>query len=77
MNLFAGWNRDIDIQNRHVDMGRRDGDGMSCEIWTHMIMCKIASGELLYSTGSPAQCPVVTWRGEMGRVLEGGSRTRG
>ena len=49
MNLFAGWNRDIDIQNRHVGMGRWDGDGLSCEIWTgihthtHTTMCKIDS----------------------------------
>lgn len=40
MNLFVERNRDMHIQNRHVDMGRRDGDGMSCEIWTHTIMCK-------------------------------------
>ena len=55
MNLFAGWNRDIDIQNRHVGMGRWDGDGLSCEIWTgihthtHTLPCVkyIASGNLL------------------------------
>ena len=28
---LQGRNRDVDVENRHVDMGRR-GDGMNCEI---------------------------------------------
>ena len=32
-------------------------------------MCKqTAGGKLLYNTGSSAQCPVMTYRGGMGRV---------
>ena len=31
---------------------------------------QVASGKLLYSTGSSAQCSVVTWRGGRGKVPE-------
>ena len=51
---------------------------MTCKIMLdiYATMCKIASGKLLCSTGSSAQCSVMTWRSGM-EEWEGGSRGTG
>ena len=57
-------NRDTDVENGHVDMEGGKGGGMNWEIGIdiHTLPCEkqIASGNLLYSTGSSARCSVVT-----------------
>ena len=61
---LQGRNRDVDIENGHVDtVGEGDG-GTNWEIGIdiYILPCVkyIASGNLLYSTGSSAQCSVRT-----------------
>ena len=80
MNLFAGqqWRC---RHSRLVDtMGEGEGgtnQGSSTDIYTLPCVKQAASRKLLYSRGSSAWCPAMTWRGGMvgdGReVQEGGS----
>jgi len=44
--------------------------GSSTDIYTLSCVKHIASGKLLYNTGSPAWCSVMTWRGGMGEGKE-------
>ena len=68
----------MDIENGHVDTVGKGEGGMNWEIRfdINRLPCvkQIASGNVLYSTGSSAQCSVMTqmW-GEKG---EGGPRER-
>ena len=61
MNLFAGRNRDADVENGWVDTG---WELMSCEIRTDVcsLPCAMqrASGNLLRSSGSSAQRSLMT-----------------
>ena len=60
MNLFAGQDRDADVENRPVGMigGEEGGANLEIGIDIYILPCikLIASGNLLYSTGSSAQC---------------------
>ena len=56
MNLFAGQDRDADIENRAVGVieGEEDGANWEIGIDIYILPCVklIASGNLLYSTGN-------------------------
>ena len=60
MNLFAGQDSDADVENRPVGMfgGEEGGANWEIGIDIYVLPCVklIASGNLLYSTGSSAQC---------------------
>ena len=67
--ICRGRNRDTDVENGHVDTEGEGEGGMNWEIrfdLNNTIMCQIASGNLLYNTGSSAQCSVMTQMGGMG-----------
>ena len=77
MNLFAGQEQ----RRRHRERtrgpgGEREG-GMNWEIridiYTLPCVKQVASGNLVYSTGSPARCSVMTQMGGMG---DGGGRSK-
>ena len=61
---LQGRNRDADVENRHVDTEREGKGGTNWEIRIdiYTLPCEkwIASGNLLYSTGSSARCSVMT-----------------
>ena len=70
------------MQMQRTDLWTRGvyrGDGMNWEIGIddYALLCvkQIASGNLLYTAGSSAQCSVMTWMGGMG-VVTGNSRGR-
>ena len=60
MNLFAGQDRDADIENRAVGVigGEEGGANWEIGIDIYILPCVklIASGNLLYSTGNSARC---------------------
>ena len=63
MNLVAGQNKDIDLDNGLVDMGWRGKLGQSLsgmDIHTLPNVKWIASGKQPHSTGRSAQCFVTT-----------------
>ena len=65
MNLFAGQNRDRDVEKGHMDTEKvgEGGTNSSIDVYTPPRVKYIASGKLLYSTGSSAWCSVMTYRG--------------
>ena len=70
VNLLQDRNRETDLENRFMDTGREgEGgtNGESCpDINTVPCTNEIASRKLLYSTGSTAQCSVMTQRAGVG-----------
>ena len=52
-------NRDAGVENRHVNTREEGEGGMNWEYHWHIYMT-IANGDLLYDTGSSAQCSVIT-----------------
>ena len=65
LTYLQGRNRHADVQNGRVDTGEGGrGGGMNWEIgidiYTLPCVKQIASGNLLYSTGSSAWCSVAT-----------------
>ena len=55
----------MDVENGHVDMGQGEGEAwmnweIRIDIYALPHVKYIANGNLLYSTGSSAQCSVVT-----------------
>ena len=70
-----GRKSNINMENRHVDK-RGDGEGgtdweSSIDIYTLPCVKQIASGKLLYSTGSSAWCSEMTKMGGMDGGKEG------
>ena len=78
---MQGKNGDANVENRLVDSVGEGENGIhrenSIDMYTLSCVKQIASGKLLYSTGSSAWCSVMTLRGEMEGGWEGGSRGRG
>ena len=62
MNLFAGQNRDRDVEKGHMDTEKvgKGGTNSSIDVYTPPCVKYIASGKLLYSTGSSAWCSVMS-----------------
>ena len=62
--LLLPWNRNTDIENGHVITGQEGDGGMNWEvridIYTLPCIKQTASGKLLSSAGSLAQCSVGT-----------------
>ena len=75
---MQGRNRDTDIRNECMDTGEGRGSGMNWEIgidiYTLPCVRQVASGNLLYSTGSTVRCSVVTY---MGGMVGRGSKREG
>ena len=70
-------NRDMYVENGLVDtVWEREG-GSSIDIYTPPCVKWMASGKLLYSAGSSAQCSVMAWRGGMGGAVVGRRLKRG
>ena len=70
--FFQGRNKDADTENRHVGTGARGVGGesgmnweSSADICIFPCLKQMASGKLLYSTGSSARCSVMTLGGGM------------
>ena len=61
---MQGRNGDRDIENGLVDTGREGESGMnresSIDTYTRSCVKQIAGEKLLYNTGSPAWCSVMT-----------------
>ena len=78
---MQGRNRDADMENRRVDAARGGEAGMNSEssVETHTLpyIKQIASGNLLYDTGSSNPVPCDYLEGWDGERWEGGSRRRG
>ena len=78
MSLLAGHrDRDIDIENGHVDTTRERESERNWERWVdiYTLLCVelIASVKLLHSTRSSAWCSLMTQMGAMGEGrVEGG-----
>ena len=72
MHLFAGQEQRPRHKEGHVDTGEKGGGvggtnwESSIDIYTLLYIKQITSGKLLYSTGSSAQCFVMTYRGGEG-----------
>ena len=64
INLFPSRNRGTDMESGFVDTGWEGEGGTNWEggtdIYTPPCVKQIASGKLLYSTGSSAWCSVMT-----------------
>ena len=80
MNLFAGQQWRFRIEKRHgkghKEKGGKNGES-SMETYTLPYVKQIASGDLLYDSGSSDQYSVTTWRGGMGERWEGASGGQG
>ena len=75
MNVFAGQEQRCRCRERACGHGGEEGSGMNWEIQIDMytLLCvkQIASGNLLYNTGSSAQCSVMTQMDRVGGGREG------
>ena len=64
LTYLQGRNRNTDVENRHVNTGGEGEGGMNWEIRIDICTLpwvrQIASGNLLYSTGSSTRCSVMT-----------------
>ena len=77
---MQGSNGDTDVENGSVDTveEEKSGTNRECSINIYTLSCikQIAGEKLLFNTGSPARCSVMTQRGGMG-VGKEDSRRRG
>ena len=77
---MQGRNGEADVENELVDTVGERASGTSgkssINICTLLCVKWIVRKKLLYNTGSPVWCSVMTQRGRMG-VKEGGSRRKG